>query len=107
VLPPVRSVARIDFLTTHIGLPGSTNGRQVADAARALRPGIKVLFVTRYAENAAIGLATRCGLHDDQPLSVSAVGEWPLFFRGTAAQGRREPDDASPSAINPAQPGQS
>jgi CheY-like chemotaxis protein len=31
------------------------NGRQVADAARATRPDLKVLFVTGYAENAAIG----------------------------------------------------
>ena len=31
------------------------NGRQVADAARAKRPDLKVLFVTGYAENAAVG----------------------------------------------------
>jgi CheY-like chemotaxis protein len=31
------------------------NGRQMAEAARALRPDLKVLFVTGYAENAAIG----------------------------------------------------
>ena len=31
------------------------NGRQVADAARVLRPDLKVLFVTGYAENAVIG----------------------------------------------------
>jgi CheY-like chemotaxis protein len=28
------------------------NGRQVADAARVRRPGLKVLFITGYAENA-------------------------------------------------------
>ncbi len=31
------------------------NGRQLADAARTTRPELKVLFVTGYAENAAIG----------------------------------------------------
>ena len=31
------------------------NGRQVADAARVTRPDLKVLFITGYAENAAIG----------------------------------------------------
>jgi CheY-like chemotaxis protein len=31
------------------------NGRQLADAARQLRPGLKVLFITGYAQNAAIG----------------------------------------------------
>lgn len=30
------------------------NGRQVADAARTVRPELKVLFVTGYAENAAL-----------------------------------------------------
>ena len=31
------------------------NGRQVADAAREVRPDFKVLFVTGYAENPAVG----------------------------------------------------
>ena len=35
--------------------PGGLNGRQVADAGRTLRPGLKVLFTTGYAENAAVG----------------------------------------------------
>jgi CheY-like chemotaxis protein len=42
-------------LITDFGLPGGINGRQVADAARENRPDLKVLFVTGYAENAAIG----------------------------------------------------
>ena len=42
----------IDLLVTDIGLPG-LNGRQVADAARAHRPGLKTLFMTGYAETAA------------------------------------------------------
>ena len=44
---------RLDLLVTDIGLPG-LNGRQLADAARERRPGLKVLFMTGYAENAAI-----------------------------------------------------
>ena len=44
---------RIDLLITDVGLPG-LNGRQVADLARAAVPGLKVLFVTGYAEQAAI-----------------------------------------------------
>ena len=31
------------------------NGRQLADAARVKRPGLKVLFVTGYAEKAVLG----------------------------------------------------
>jgi nitrogen-specific signal transduction histidine kinase/CheY-like chemotaxis protein len=50
----LRSDARIDLLVTDVGLPGGMNGRQVADAARTSRPDLKVLFVTGYAENAAI-----------------------------------------------------
>jgi len=49
----LRSSRRIDLLVTDIGLPG-LNGRQVAEAARLLRPGLKILFMTGYAETAAM-----------------------------------------------------
>jgi PAS domain S-box-containing protein len=42
------------LLVTDVGLPGGMNGRQVADAARKLRPALLVLFVTGYAENAVL-----------------------------------------------------
>lgn len=51
----LQSEARVDLLITDVGLPGGMNGRQVADAARLTRPGLKVLFVTGFAENAAVG----------------------------------------------------
>ena len=51
----LQSPARIDLLVTDVGLPGGMNGRQLADAGRALRPGLRVLFITGYAENAALG----------------------------------------------------
>jgi len=51
----LQSDARVDLLITDVGLPGGLNGRQVADAARQTRPDLKVLFVTGYAESAAIG----------------------------------------------------
>jgi len=54
-LKVLRSDARIDLLVTDVGLPGGMNGRQVADAGRAVRPGLKVLFITGYAENAVVG----------------------------------------------------
>jgi light-regulated signal transduction histidine kinase (bacteriophytochrome) len=50
----LQSAQRVDLLVTDVGLPG-LNGRQLADAARAVRPGLKVLFITGYAANAAIG----------------------------------------------------
>jgi PAS domain S-box-containing protein len=49
------SQTRVDLLITDVGLPGGMNGRQVCDAARITRPALKVLFITGYAENAAIG----------------------------------------------------
>jgi signal transduction histidine kinase len=50
----LQSDARIDLLITDVGLPGGLNGRQVADAARMNRPDLKVLFITGFAENAAL-----------------------------------------------------
>jgi len=50
----LESDARVDLLITDVGLPGGMNGRQVADAARALRPELKVLFITGYAETAVV-----------------------------------------------------
>jgi CheY-like chemotaxis protein len=42
--------APVDLMVTDIGLAGGMNGRQLAEAARLARPGLKVLFITGYAE---------------------------------------------------------
>jgi PAS domain S-box-containing protein len=52
-LPVIASRQAIDLLVSDVGLPGM-NGRQLADYARERRPTLKVLFVTGYAENAAV-----------------------------------------------------
>jgi len=44
--------SRVDLLITDIGLPGM-NGREFADQARNIRPDLKILFVTGYAQSAA------------------------------------------------------
>jgi PAS domain S-box-containing protein len=49
------SDTRVDLLVTDVGLPGGLNGRQVADAARVSCRGLKVLFITGYANTAAVG----------------------------------------------------
>jgi PAS domain S-box-containing protein len=49
----LRTNGRIDLLITDVGLPGM-NGRQLADQARETRPGLKILFITGYAESVAI-----------------------------------------------------
>ena len=54
-LKVLQSDVRIDLLITDVGLPGGVSGRQMTDAARQVRPELKVLFITGYAENAAIG----------------------------------------------------
>jgi signal transduction histidine kinase len=47
------SGARIDLMISDVGLPGM-NGRELAETARAHRPELPILFITGYAENAAI-----------------------------------------------------
>ncbi|HEX4550606.1 PAS domain S-box protein [Pseudomonas sp.] len=51
-LPLLESGLRVDLLVTDVGLPGM-NGRQLAEIARQHRPGLKVLFMTGYAQKAA------------------------------------------------------
>lgn len=52
----IESGTRIDLILSDIGLTGRMNGRQLADAARVLRPELPILFMTGYAAD-----ATRAG----------------------------------------------
>ena len=63
----LQSNIRIDLLITDVGLPGGMNGRQVADAGRSIRKGLKTLFITGFAENSAIGHG-----HLDQGMEILA-----------------------------------
>ncbi|MCO7613391.1 response regulator [Pseudomonas chlororaphis] len=51
-MPILDSAQRIDLLISDVGLPGM-NGRQLAEIGRQIRPQLKVLFITGYAEHAA------------------------------------------------------
>ena len=48
----LKSTRGIDVLFTDIVLPGEMNGVQVASAARALHPKIRIIYTSGYAENA-------------------------------------------------------
>lgn len=52
-VPILDSAQRIDLLISDVGLPGM-NGRQLAEIGRQYRPELKVLFITGYAEHAAV-----------------------------------------------------
>jgi PAS domain S-box-containing protein len=53
-LKVLESDAKIDLLISDVGLPGEMNGNDMVEIARVHRPNIKVLFITGYADNAAI-----------------------------------------------------
>ena len=52
-VPILDSPQRIDLMISDVGLPGM-NGRQLAEIGRQYRPELKVLFITGYAEHAAV-----------------------------------------------------
>jgi CheY-like chemotaxis protein len=50
----LNSAPTIDLLFTDMIMPGSMNGRQLADEALRRRPTLKVLFTSGYTENTVI-----------------------------------------------------
>jgi CheY-like chemotaxis protein len=51
-LAVIDSAKELDLLFTDMIMPGSMNGRQLADAALQLRPTLKVLFTSGYSNDA-------------------------------------------------------
>jgi PAS domain S-box-containing protein len=70
---------RIDLLFTDVVLPGKS-GRELADLAKELRPGLRVLFTTGYSRNAIVH-------HGRLDAGVQLISK-PFTFEGLAARVR-------------------
>jgi DNA-binding response OmpR family regulator len=82
----LRRESGIELLFTDIVMPGGMNGRQLADAALALRPGLKVLFTTGYSRNA---LATDHRLDAAAPLIAKPFSSDMLVAKVRGVLGRK------------------
>jgi len=81
-----------DLLLTDVGLPGA-NGRQLADYAQERLPGIRVVLMTGYAEQASMRSQF---LGDTMELLVKPFGADQLLAKVLGALARPEPPPASP-----------
>jgi len=76
-LEVLQTTVTVDLLVTDVGLPGGMSGLQLANAGRMGRPGLRVLFITGYAEDAVFhqgqlgpGMAVLA-----KPFTVQALAE--------------------------------
>lgn len=53
-LDVLQSPRHIDLLFTDVIMPGGISGKQLADRAAVLRPGLKVLFTSGYTQNSIV-----------------------------------------------------
>ena len=73
----LESPQHIDLLVSDVGLPGNMNGFQMVDAARRIRPDLKALYITGYAEYAAAADSLRQPGTEllSKPFPLAAFGE--------------------------------
>jgi signal transduction histidine kinase/CheY-like chemotaxis protein len=70
------SVSRVDLMMTEVDLPGSLDGRQVANAASVIRSGLSVLFITA---------DTGARLEGNLPVGAGLIGK-PFTLNSLAAK---------------------
>lgn len=75
-LRQLQAGAKVDLLFTDMVMP-EMNGRQLAEAALALAPDLKVLFTTGYAPNAAVhsGVLEPNAVHLPKPFTLDQLAE--------------------------------
>jgi CheY-like chemotaxis protein len=61
-LETLQSIARIDLLVSDVKMPG-LNGYQVAELGLALRPGLRVVLMTGYAQDPIPKVLADAGTH--------------------------------------------
>jgi CheY-like chemotaxis protein len=83
-LAAVEERSDFDLLLTDVVLPGGMNGRQIATRARQLRPGLKILFMTGYTQNAIV--------HDGRLDEGVALISKPVTYDPLGAKVRAELD---------------
>ncbi|MCW5723928.1 MAG: PAS domain S-box protein [Maricaulaceae bacterium] len=87
-LDMLRAGAAVDLLFTDVVMPGGMNGVQLADAARALRPGLPVMFTSGYAADALT--------HDERAQPALLVLKKPYRRQDLAAMLRQALGGARP-----------
>jgi CheY-like chemotaxis protein len=66
--------AQIDLLLADMAMPGSLNGRQLADRLRREQPGLKVVFMSGHILDVA-GIIQSHGCFLQKPFSLESLAE--------------------------------